>query len=189
MNRPGVLLLALATSLAAAPTPDQSPRRNDPVLLTFQGRVLRPTPKYPREERLATFVNYDGFDTQGRRVAFLLQMKHSDFPTFRFTNETLASNALLTLDRRTRAFWVVRNKDMISVGRLRRTKVARGEYDWTNAAGESIAAFVPIGGTPFYTLRGGEELRTFLTERLKIQLPEATGLRVRRLFDRLHGRQ
>ena len=191
MRRPAWLTLALAlgfaSGLAAAPTPDQSPRRNDPIVLFLRGRIPRPPPEYPRAERLATYERYDAFDTSGRRVAFLLQMEYSPLPAFRFANEKAFSAASLTLDRRTRAFWHVRNRDLISIGRLRRTKVVRGEYDWTDVEDNSIAALVPVGGTDFYHLRGGDELREFLTERLKIQLPGSAAARVRALFQKLHA--
>lgn len=190
MRAPRGLATALATGLAAgllaAPTPDQSPRRNDPALLFLRGRVLRPTPHFPREERLATFVRYDLIDTAGRRVGFLLPMEHSDLPAFRVATPDLSSQASFILDRRTKALWFVRNKDMASIGRLRRTKVVGGEYDWTDAEGNSIAAFVPVTATNFYQLRGGDELRAFLVDRCKLALPEPAALRVRRAFEALY---
>lgn len=191
-SRPAVrtwLGILLGTLLAAPPAlaQFQSPRRGDPLLAVLQARLPRHPRHFPARERLAAYRSYWIFDVTGKLVGHLAPFNATTHPSFRVAALDDSSRGSLLLERTTLSGWAVRNQQYNRIGRLVAMKVVAGEYDWRDATETSLGALVPMPGTLFTQLRGGDELRTLFAERFGITLATPAALRVQQRFQALHA--
>lgn len=175
MTSSRLLLLPLLLGIAPGAWA-QSNHRTSPILCHLQARYPRNPKHYPAHERLAAFRFYWIRDLTGKKVGDLAPLGPGTWPTFRVVGSDGSSLGSLHLTRPQRNGFVVRNEHLIRIGRIVRMPAQAGEYEWRNQEDEAIGTLIPVNGSLYYEVRGGDALRALLVDRWKIALPDPTAL-------------
>jgi hypothetical protein len=173
-------LLSTGALLQAQPA-----HRSSPILCTLQARYARDPATYPNQERLARYRFYWIFAPDGRKVGDLKPLGLSPWPSFRIVGSKGTSRASLILTRPEKSGWVVRNEHFQILGKIHRLRAQAGEYDWRNMTDASIGALIPVSGTLFYEVRGGDELKALFEETWKVPLTPPSQAKQKR-FQKLY---